>query len=131
MSADQDLREQFSSLRREDAGRTPSFHRVLQKLKRTHSIDARLRALIACLAIAATALPVFWNFHHRAATAPAIAAPWLADWRAPTDFLLNTPGRELLRAVPQIGEPSSDVLRLFPGLNDTTPARRIGKEPHS
>ena len=131
MSADRDLRKQFASMRREDAGRTPSFHRVLQNPKRTRLIDTRLRAVMACLVIAAIALPAFLSFRHRAATAPATTALWLADWRAPTDFLLNTPGRDLLRTVPQIGEPSRDVLRLFPDPYYTTPARRIGQEPHS
>ena len=28
----------------------------------------------------------------------------LTDWHSPTDFLLTTPGSELLHAVPHIGE---------------------------
>lgn len=27
----------------------------------------------------------------------------ITEWKAPTDFLLETPGREMLRAVPEIG----------------------------
>ncbi len=33
-----------------------------------------------------------------------VAAQSLAEWRAPSDVLLETPGRELLRATPRLGE---------------------------
>ena len=32
------------------------------------------------------------------------AAEKLADWRAPSDVLLETPGREILRTTPRLGE---------------------------
>src|SRR6476659_5864137 len=38
---------------------------------------------------------------HKAAD---VSVASLAEWKAPTDFLLETPGRELLRTVPEIGE---------------------------
>ncbi len=31
------------------------------------------------------------------------SATSITEWKAPTDFLLETPGSELLRTVPQIG----------------------------
>jgi hypothetical protein len=32
----------------------------------------------------------------------------ITEWKAPTDFLLETPGRELLRTVPRFGELKAD-----------------------
>ncbi len=32
------------------------------------------------------------------------AAEKLAEWRAPSDVLLETPGREILRTTPRLGE---------------------------
>lgn len=56
------------------------------------------------------------------------AAPMLADWRSPTAFLLDTPGRELLHTIPDIGRYPSTRLFPFPPTRMTTPAQRAGRE---
>jgi hypothetical protein len=37
------------------------------------------------------------------------AAPLISQWRSPTDFLLKTPGDELLRTVPRLGESAIEI----------------------
>jgi hypothetical protein len=129
VNGDQEFRERFASLRREDAKRALGFERVLQRSPRRPA--SRLGALAAASCVLAAAMVVtVLQLSHRARPAPYDATLSLANWRAPTDFLLNTPGRELLRSVPRIGEPS-ELLRRFPGLDDPTPSRSIGQEPHS
>jgi hypothetical protein len=53
----------------------------------------------------------------RAMERRAIVEPFLTSttWEAPTDFLLVTPGQDLLSAVPTIGRTTNDS-----GLNDST-----------
>jgi|GEM_PF-3913187 len=52
---------------------------------------------------------LFKNEHEPFTATDHLAARQIAEWRAPTDFLLHTPGRELLTTVPSI--PSKGVLR--------------------
>jgi len=40
---------------------------------------------------------------HRPQPEPGKPVASLMEWKPPTDFLLETPGRELLRTVPAIG----------------------------
>jgi hypothetical protein len=123
-----ELRSRFAALRSEDAARTPSFEQVLRRARPKD--DIRLRALAATVCVVAIAVTGI-VLHVTAKRAPRVLeAASLAHWRAPTDFLLYTPGRELLHSVPSIGEPLPVVLRRFPSL-DITPFHPVGQEPHS
>ncbi|MEK6302707.1 MAG: hypothetical protein AABO41_18510 [Acidobacteriota bacterium] len=42
-------------------------------------------------------------------TLPGRATTLISQWRSPTDFLLNTPGNELLKTLPRIGDSSIDI----------------------
>lgn len=129
MNSDQEIRAQFAALSREDAQRAPDFERVLKRSRRGPASGVGVLAAASFLLLAAMVAAVV-QISHRARRAPQEATLSLADWRAPTDFLLNTPGRELLRTVPRIGEPPG-LLRPFPGLYDPPPSRRTGQEPRS
>ncbi len=157
MSEDQDLRERFASLRREEAGRTPRFEHVLQRARlryakarqesarqesgaqqgsaqgvragdhRGFRMWAPTAAVAAC--VAAVVAVLMFQPSHRPGTRGQV--PQLADWRAPTDFLVDTPASELMRTVPRIGEPARDLARPLPlhlnlNLVDPAPSRRIG-----
>ena len=69
----------------------------------------RAWTLAGTLATAVTVL-VFGVMWHRAteqerqAARELVAAQKLAEWRAPSDTLLATPGQELLRTTPKLGE---------------------------
>lgn len=112
MNDDAELRNHFAALRDEELARIPAFERVLRTLPRPHT-GLRAIAVSACLVVVAS-LSVLHMFRERTPPAPVLAVPSLAQWRAPTDFLLDTPGRELLHSIPRIGEPLSDEFTLRP-----------------
>lgn len=89
---DDQLRNAFAELRRAEAARVRAY--VAPALSRRPS---RLRAG-STLAFAALLLIVLAVVMvPRRPPQPTISA-----WRAPTDFLLQTPGRELLNSVPDL-----------------------------
>jgi hypothetical protein len=99
---DDELRSRFRALRREEEARTPEFRipgsvTWRGRRRRTAGILAAAACLAAMLA-AAYILPML-RTKPRHAGEKAVA---LTEWRSPTDFLLQTPGRELLRTVPAI-----------------------------
>jgi len=99
---DQDLRGRFAALRRQVEAQAPGFTapRVRSPMPfRSHS-PAVLLAAAACLIAMATA--GLWMRTAWQRPQPKTAGSVMA-WKPPTDFLLETPGRELLRTVPAIG----------------------------
>jgi hypothetical protein len=93
---DQDLQERFAALRREDASRAPGFE-ALQRRRPPAVRPWRARAVAAAaLLVVATLL---FKVYQRPASRP---GPLITEWRSPTDFLLQTPGRELLQGVPTL-----------------------------
>ncbi len=109
MNDDPDLRAAFAAWRRRDAARTPDFEAVLRRARRASPRPAWRPAALACLVLAAMTA-VLWRLapERLPDTRPAPAVS-LTDWRSQTDFLLATPGSELLHAVPRIGEPHGTV----------------------
>jgi hypothetical protein len=97
---DGDLRDRFASLRREDAHHVPEFARLWRRREHVARHKGRRIAIAACALIA---LAIFWlrSAQHKSHDA-AVAS--ITEWNSPTDFLLETPGRELLRTVPEIGQ---------------------------
>jgi hypothetical protein len=101
-SSDSDdmLRRRFSVLRREEEQHAPEFARLWHGRADARRRQTRWFAAASCALIALLAL--LWM--HSAQRRPAertVAS--ITEWKAPTDFLLETPGRELLRTVPEIG----------------------------
>ncbi len=68
----------------------------------------RVWGLSGATAVIVATLIVGLTLHRRAVrTVPETelaAAEKLAEWRAPSDILLKTPGREILRTTPRLGE---------------------------
>jgi hypothetical protein len=78
------------------------------------------------MAAAAVAVAVF-TVTRRPETGPPWA-PSIEDWTAPTDFLLETPGIELLETVPSIGE--VPTVRPLNGLDESIrPEKRRSVSP--
>jgi hypothetical protein len=102
---DNDLRDLFARLKQEDRARAPSFKAVRSRPVRRHGAPSR-RALgvaagVAAAAILITALSIME--HRRQSAASRQAPPNLlarSSWASPTDFLLQTPGSEMLRTIP-------------------------------
>lgn len=107
-SDDKALRAAFDSLRRDQRASAPSF----ASLTAPHALEARRwrhrRGRIAIIAAAIIAVAFIWR--PRANSEPdfeRFAAltgidPGQVTWRAPSDFLLDLPGQDLLRTVPHI-----------------------------
>ena len=90
------LREAFDELRQQEAASAPRY--VPRTLLSVGS-QARTRVSVPQLTFAAMLLITIAVivFHPPAKPQPSITA-----WKAPTDFLLQTPGRELLTSVPDL-----------------------------
>lgn len=101
-TADGDLRERFARLRTELAERAPDFASTWERAGAPHR--ARLPLLLAGAATALAGLLLLRPTPAPTPPSPAGAVlPSLGEWRAPTDFLLQTPGRELLSQLPALG----------------------------
>jgi hypothetical protein len=98
---DRDLRDRFEALRREDAERGTPFPTTLgdARARRLHP-PRRAILPVAAAVVAAAALIFLITRHHRQAAAIDLAS---VRWHLPTDFLLQLPGDELLRTVPELG----------------------------
>lgn len=95
---DEDLRAAFGRLAREDATAIPRFDLRGHAAVRATRIGARWYAVGGALAFAGATVVFVVS---RGQTDSPVATPDVV-WRAPSDFLLATPGRELLRTVPAI-----------------------------
>jgi len=116
---DAELSSRFAALRREDAIRAPAFARLLAPGARPIP-RSRLWLSAAAASVLIVAATFAWRIElHERTVRQSLDAMPLADWRSPTDFLLDTPGSPLLRDVPHIGDPT---------LNEPVPAHRRGQE---
>ena len=97
---DRSLRELFARLKHEDRARTPSF-RTPERRVRTRSAWVPRVAMAAAIVLVAIVLT---RPDH---PEPSVSVVDLgaATWRSPTDFLLVTPGSDLMRTVPAFGPP--------------------------
>jgi hypothetical protein len=86
---DDRLRDAFAELRRTETARVPAFRPALGRRGRRPYIQLAF-AVVLLIVLAVVMIP-------RRPPRPSISA-----WRAPTDFLLQTPGRELLNSVPDL-----------------------------
>ena len=94
MNDDRDLREAFARLREIDAESTPRFAMpCAQPRPRRRMIPA-----IAVVLLLVTTLVVYIT-RPKVAPRPEIR---IESWRAPTDFLLKTPGAELTSSIPHL-----------------------------
>ena len=129
MNEDLRLREQIQSLRRADQARGPSFEAVMRRIQRRSAAGLFGRIAIAALVMAAIAVTWIQGARRPASLIEGGAAPMLADWRAPTDFLLITPGWSLLNSVPELGHYPSAPVTPPPTTQLNTPAHHTGRRP--
>ncbi|HET8923684.1 MAG TPA: hypothetical protein VFN26_11905 [Candidatus Acidoferrum sp.] len=76
--------------------------------RRKHGRRWRYWTLAGTTAMVAAAVIIGVNWHRQTGLPVSkeelAAAQKLADWRAPSDSLLETPGQEILRTTPKLGE---------------------------
>lgn len=85
------LRDAFGTLRAQEAASAPRFDRMW-RARAPRSLTPRLA--FAAMLLVTVAVLVF--------RPPEKPRPSITEWKAPTDFLLQTPGRELLTSVPDL-----------------------------
>lgn len=101
-----ELREAFAALRREDAEEAPPFQAMLASgAGHIRPIALAPGGWLAAAAVVAALLVGIWAVRRPAPTSPPMAS--MERWIAPTDFLLRTPGREILDSVPRLAEQPS------------------------
>jgi hypothetical protein len=103
--SDQDLRDRFRALRQEEETRAPELADLLRRVPVRASSKSARRLIVAAALLAATVATVllFWptlpSFHQN----PGKPVVSITQWKSPTEFLLDTPGRDILRTVPSMG----------------------------
>src|SRR5262249_30701676 len=97
---DEQLRRRFADLRQEDGRRAPPFAALWRRRQRKP--ERRIRWVFVAAAAVIVFAGLFWLRAVRPRPTDATVAS-ITAWKAPTDFLLETPGRDLLRTVPEIG----------------------------
>ena len=119
---DRELRRWFAAQRREDLEAAPPFGRVWAAARAKWRPRPRVRLAVAG-ALALAVLTLLW-LHPDTGPAPESGTSQsIAQWRSPTDFLLATPGRELLSTVPALGGPA------IPGLGLPVPPPKPSTTP--
>lgn len=98
--SDRDLREQFAALRHTTGMGAPSFRSTLAEAARRRRPRTWLRYPIAVTVGAASIAVVALLVAHSGARRETLVDLTVVRWNAPTDFLLQTPGGELLRTMP-------------------------------
>jgi hypothetical protein len=92
------LKDVFEKIRAQERSQAPAFEVLLtQSARRRRRLDP---LPIAGLAIAAAIVLLAWPRHMEVDTMTLSSM----DWRAPTDTLLATPGRDLMRELPDLHE---------------------------
>jgi len=80
------------------ADRAPAFRRMWEAAR---AVDQRRQPLwVAVPVLAAVALLLVWTTRPQVISTPASQQIPSLEWNAPLDFLLQTPGSELLNTVP-------------------------------
>lgn len=106
----------FRDLRSSEARSIPPFAEVWEAAA-GHALRPRSRAVLSRLAVAVAMLvllaapAIWWRNRHAEAKRSQVAAVPIANWKSPTAFLIDTPGREMLRTTPRIGYGSLDMTR--------------------
>jgi hypothetical protein len=122
---DRDLARRFEEVRTADDLRTPSFRGVLGRAPRPGaSIRRRRFALVlgAAAAAALLAVALLRPPGEPAGSSAAISAAAIAEWKSPTESLLETPGSELYREPPPAAQPIPDWIRNFERVSPGAPA---------
>ena len=127
--SDNTLRRRFAALRREDEQHAPEFASLWKAHVGTRRRKARAGAprrqvrWFAVTACALIALLAFLWIRSAQRRPEETMAASITEWKAPTDFLLETPGREFLRTVPEIGR--WQVYTAMPGATPSPAGKKV------
>ena len=94
------LRKLFAGLRQEEQQHTPAFAPLWGRRSRGQSGKGLWFAGAGFALIVVTAILLLRS---ERPNRNELSMVEITEWKAPTDFLLETPGREILQTVPEIG----------------------------
>jgi hypothetical protein len=98
---DQDLRDRFATLRREDAADAPSFQMARAAARSRPAVHWSRSPILAVAAVVLLVVTAFVILRQRAPRQPLVSLSE-ARWQSPTDFLLQVPGAKYLTTVPKL-----------------------------
>jgi hypothetical protein len=91
------------------------FLRARSQATRSRSRRFYYRVATAAALAAPLAAPVLWWQNRGKAPDVSVAqSASISQWKSPTDFLIETPGRKPLRTLPRIGDGFMDMRALNP-----------------
>lgn len=105
---DPDLLTRFVRLREEERSVAPAFLPVRSGRPR-RAFPLGRWSLVGALAAGLILALAAGLWHRRFAAFGGGREPSLADWRSPTDFLLDTSNRELFAGLPKLGAIPADL----------------------
>jgi hypothetical protein len=128
MIDDKAIRRAFHELRQSTEHSAPEFDQLLQRAPSAHPFRPALAAIAGLVIVFAGS--TIWLLHRYEQRVPVLAdsaRQSIVAWRAPTDFLLETPGAELMWRIPAIGLPLDGI-----GVSPAAPSHRnIPQEHHT
>jgi hypothetical protein len=110
---DPELASRFAALRRDEEEQCPPFDEFRRRTRARSAMHHR--PLFAATAVVGLAILVFAVWIGLRTDRPAEPIPSIAEWRSPTGFLLETPGREVLSAPAGLGRSVLDFSSLNKG----------------
>jgi hypothetical protein len=112
---DRDLYDAFAAVRLEEEAHVPPSSMLLTARRQGRRVlSGKLIAATLCLAsliaVAVWLLPGVHVAHKVSIREREQAEASIISWKPATDFLLDTPGRELLEDVPSLGEWHGEIM---------------------
>jgi hypothetical protein len=104
------LHQLFAARQRRDEEAAPGFERLLRRPARIARASRWSSAAAAALLLMLIAVGIVWRVRTGRQSLESSEHPTLATWKAPTDFLLDVPGSELLSSTPRFPDPNKEIL---------------------
>ena len=123
---DRDLRALFARLREEDRVRVPAFRAPRAGKAPQWKGIGRVAVAAAVILIA---LMLAWPDRRPSTVPRQVVDLGATAWQSPTDFLLITPGSDLLRTVPAVGSPDDRTPIDLPGRSPAPESTRSQRTP--
>jgi hypothetical protein len=101
---DQEIKKLFRLIKEEDLRVTPSFDKqwdiASTKITKRIPKPSFLKTAAVCTVLLMFGIVAFILWKERTTKSPQYES--ISEWRAPTDFLLKTPGEEWLKILPKL-----------------------------
>lgn len=105
---DNEIKKFFQQMKEHDLRATPSFLKTLEmassKIEKESQRTSFLKIATTSALLIVIAITGFLLWHEQTTKLGKYES--ISQWRAPTEFLLKTPGQEWLKTVPKLGQSS-------------------------